>query len=305
MNCKKGEISLIFISIIITNRIKMRFGLLGASKTGISIAKKLVENGHTPVFLWNRSPERLENASHYVKFKISSPDLGDYSDACDYVIVSVADDAIEAVARSFVKINKIEVGKIFHTSGALNSEILPGNSTIKTGSFHPVISINSIEEGLRLLPATVFSCEGDLADELLDMADQIGKKGISLTAVQKKNIHLSAVFMNNYLSGLIEKLKIFNTDIGINNSEFQQLLEPITLQTIDRSWGNSIDKTLTGPIRRGDLVTVEKHLDILKKDQLLLNLYKDFGRILVNFIDTDKETIKNLNQLLKHDVNER
>src|SRR6056297_3178178 len=138
---------------------KMKFGLLGASKTGTTIAYHLWKKGWQPEFLWNRSKPHLERTLGFVPFQNSTTDISHYRRNCDLIIISVSDNAIKSVAHSFLKLyrNQAQV-QIFHTSGVLDSAALLPHQNI--GSFHPVISISSIEEGIRQLPATTFTCEG-------------------------------------------------------------------------------------------------------------------------------------------------
>lgn len=282
----------------------MKFALLGASKTGTSIAYHLWKNGYRPVFLWNRSDTNLKKTLDFVPFHQASNDIRQYGKNCDLVIISVADNAIETVVNSFFQAHKDQQEtSFFHTSGSLDSFVFP--AAIQSGSFHPVISISSIEEGIEMIPKTTFTCEGKISDKLVKIAGQIGKKGIPLTPQQKQTIHLSAVFMNNYLSGMVEKVKEINADTGISKTETEDILAPISLQTLRRSWSKDIRETLTGPIKRGDTKTIKKHLDILAKDDLFQQLYKIFGNILVKFVNHDKETRKLLEDLLKHDINKR
>ena len=279
----------------------MNFGLLGASKTGTSIAYHLWKNGYSPKFLWNRTVSNLDKTQNFVPFEIATDKIDKYENNCDFLIISVSDDFIEKVISDFCNSNDVGKLKIFHTSGALDSQILQiaNNYNCKIGSFHPVISIQNIEDGIKNIPNTIFTCEGEIAEDLKLIAQKIAKDGIILSPVQKQSIHLSAVFMNNYLSGMIEKIKLMNKEIGISEKENQLILQEITKQTISRSWLNPIDETLTGPIKRGDINTIEKHLEMLKDDELFQQLYKKFGNIILKFVNHDIYTTKNIEKMLK------
>ena len=267
----------------------MKFALIGASKTGISIAYHLWKMGHQPIFLWNRSGNNLAKANGYLNFETRSTNLENCPSDCDFIIFSISDDAIENVAERFLSIYKNKNAKIFHTSGALDSSVF--GKYQNSGSFHPVISISSIEDGINIIPQTTFTCEGNIAEFLVQLADEIGESGIQLSKEQKQNIHLSAVFMNNYLSGMIEKIKILNKNAGLAEHYTEKILQSISRQTITKSWQYPIDEILTGPVKRGDVKTIEKHLDILQNDDLFQQLYKNFGNILLKLVNSDQEKI--------------
>lgn len=271
----------------------MKFGLLGASKTGLSIAYHLWKKGHQPVFLWNRS--RKSRAFSVIPFQVVTDEMARLPGGCDFVILSVSDDAVSEVAAKFRHTEAAAKVAIFHTSGALDSQVF--HEYERAGSLHPVISISTLEEGIKILPQTIFTCEGKIARELQELAEEIGRKGIILTAQQKQAIHLSAVFLNNYLTGMIEKIKNFNQERGVEN--IGEILQGITEQTIHRGWQNPIEKTLTGPVKRGDVNTIKKHLKMLDDDKLFQQLYKNFGNILLKYVNMDKDNYKELEDLFK------
>ncbi|MBN2279890.1 MAG: DUF2520 domain-containing protein [Candidatus Marinimicrobia bacterium] len=275
----------------------MNFGLIGASKTGLAMAYHLWQKGYQPLFLWNRSPENLQKSRQYLPFEQLTASFQNLAKDCDFILFSVSDDALEAVIRDFFLHHKNTRVKLFHTSGAIDSSVF--GKYENSGSMHPVISISTVAGGIENLPQTTFTCEGKIAPFLKNLAETIGETGIILTGEQKQNLHLSAVFLNNYLKGLIEKIKILNQTAGLEVSKTQKILDSITRQTLAESWREPLAKTLTGPVKRGDVQTIKKHLDILKNDYLFQQLYKIFGNILLNFVNQDKEKTKILKKLFK------
>lgn len=274
----------------------MKFGLIGASKTGTAIAYHLWQKGYEPAFLWNRSAKNLTKAKKIVPFFIATTEMQKVNADCDFIIFSVSDDAIAEVVEHFLCLFPDCTAKLFHTSGALDSSIF-GNYK-NSGSFHPVISISSIEKGIEIIPKTIFTCQGQIAAFLQHLAGKIGQSGVVLSSEQKKVIHVSAVFMNNYLTGMIEEIKLLNQNCGINNAG--EILQAITNQTVEQAWEKCIDENLTGPVKRGDVNTIRKHLKILEDNKLFEQLYKNFGKILLKFVNNDSEKHKELNDLLEN-----
>lgn len=273
----------------------MKFALIGASRTGITIAYHLWKKGHIPVSLWNRSESKFTKIAEFVPFETVTSDIRQIDNTCDFIIFSVSDDVLEIVVADFFKHHKIYEQLIFHTSGSMDSSVFGDYK--KSGSLHPVISIASIEKGIEVLPLTTFTCEGEIAKELQKIALEIGKNGVILSSQQKKAIHLSAVFMNNYLNGLMEEVKRFNQKYGIENAG--EILQEITLQTVNQGWLSPIEKSLTGPVKRGDEKTIRQHLEMLENDKLLQQLYKNFGNILLKFVNSDNEKYIKLENLFK------
>ncbi len=280
---------------MIMNNKNRTFSLIGASKTGLSISYNLYKNDFIPEFLWNRTKQNLRKGIEVIPFLKYSNNLSSLKFDTEWIIISVSDDAIEKIVKRICEISPNLFGKkIFHISGTLNSDILIPlrNLGAKTGSFHPVCSIPDIEFGMTQIPRTIFTCEGDLQEDLMKIASLIGLEGIPINSQQKKAIHISAVFLNNYLNGLIASIKNMNSEVGILPENSRKILKQITLQTVEIGWDKSIIDSLTGPIKRGDLGTINDHLEFLKDKNKLKNLYKDFGRLLLDFADFNDTNIK-------------
>jgi len=255
------------------------FALLGASKTGITLAHYLEKAGLEPAFLWNRSSEGIQLARKYIQFRKESTDLSQIPADVEWIIIAVKDDAIGKVAQQLVSVFKNgDRKKVFHTSGAWDSKLLEPlqKKGCRTGSFHPLISIPDIQTGIRMIPGSVFSCEGEIRDDLLDLARLIGVTGIALNSEQKETVHLSAVFVNNYVTVMIQALKQFARAKGISDDTLKLLLERLSEQAFDNAWKKSLKDSLSGPAVRGDEKTIQKHRELLESLPELKNLYDQF-----------------------------
>jgi len=261
------------------NETENRFALIGAGKTGIALAYHLVKAGYIPAFLWNRSPDRIDTARNYVTFQKVSTAIESIPQSIDWIIIAVADDAIATVARNLSRVIKEGKGKrVFHISGAWDSGLLNDLQArhCRTGSLHPLLSVPDIETGIRMMGSAVFSCEGEISDDLRQLAESIGGAGIQLDGDQKSLIHLSAVFVNNFQTVTIQALKRLALTKNISGEMLATLLKTVTQQAIDNAWSGSLSESLTGPVVRGDQKTIAKHLDQLKDNHELKKLYEQY-----------------------------
>ena len=262
-----------------TGKMNKTFALLGASKTGIALAHYLEKAGLEPAFLWNRSLKGIQLARKYIQFRKESADLSQIPADVEWIIIAVKDDAIEEVVQQLLGVLKNGDGKkVFHTSGAWDSKLLEPlqKKGCWTGSFHPLISIPDIETGFRMIPGSVFSCEGEIQNDLLDLARLIGVTGIALNSEQKETVHLGAVFVNNYVTVMIQALKQLARVKGISDDTLKQLLERLSGQAFDNAWKRSLKDSLSGPAVRGDEKTIQKHRDLLENSPELKKLYDQF-----------------------------
>ena len=269
-----------------------RFALIGASKTGIALAYHLQKAGYRSEFLWNRSTAGIERADKYVRFQQSTTELITIPQDMDWIIIAVSDDAIPTVARDLSKVLKEGTGKrVFHLSGAWDAGMLDNVKRIncQTGSFHPLLSAPDIDTGIKIMGDAVFSCEGEIAEDLKQLAEKIGGTGIVLNAEQKSLVHLSAVFINNFQAVTIQALKQLALSKNINSETLSALLRTLSRQAIDNAWTKSLSESLTGPVVRGDQKTIEKHINQLTHTPELKNLYEQYVALTRHLLEKELE----------------
>jgi len=266
---------------------KGSFSLFGASRVGVSLAYHFCRAGYSPEFLWNRSEERLNKAIRWVPFKYESTSIKDFQEKSNWIIISVSDDAVESVAQKFAEsVDNLNNVNAFHTSGILSSEVLNPlkEKGCRTGSFHPVLSVPDIRTGISKMSSAVFTCEGEIDKELVKLAEKIGGKGMQLTHKQKELIHVSSVFLSNYSISLIAAVKELCKKKGLSEEKAKTILRGLSEQAVENGWSKPPSDVLTGPIVRGDVKTIEKHLELLDEFPDLKKLYADFGRLTLEIL---------------------
>lgn len=266
---------------------KGSFSLFGASRVGIALAYHFHRAGYLPEFVWNRSEEGLNKALRWVPFKYESTSIKDFQGKSNWIIISVSDDAIESIAQKLAdSVDNLNNVNAFHTSGILNSEVLNPlkEKDCRTGSFHPVLSVPDIKTGIKEMPSAVFTCEGEIDKELVKLAGKIGRKGVILTLAQKEIIHVSSVFLSNYSISLIAAVKELCKKKGLSEDKTKMILKGLSEQTVENGWSKPLSGALTGPIVRGDVKTIEKHLELLDEYPELKKLYADFGRLTLKIL---------------------
>lgn len=284
---------------------KNSFCLFGASRIGVSLAFQLVKAGYKPVFIYNRSMTGLKKATSHVPFEDSSTQIPQNKIECDFVIISVNDDAIEEVSGNIAKAKCLNRGtEVFHNSGFLASDTLCELQQLgmKTGSLHPVISIPSIEYGIKNLNHAIFTCEGEIQSKLLKLVKSISGTAIPFTKKEKQIIHLSAVMLNNFSTTLISSVRDLYTNHGINEENGRKILHNLSKQAVKNGWEMDFPDAITGPASRGDYKTIEKHLQILESDPDLNQLYKIFSKLIVKKLDGNTNFPTGvLNEILSED----
>ena len=84
--------------------------------------------------------------------------------------------------------------------------------------------------------------------------------------------------------------------MGLSEQDAIDALHPLIQGNIDNIWNNGILNSLTGPVLRGDVNTINKHLQAIKEDHsdiyknLSMNLLKLVGKRNLEF---SKKNMKN------------
>ena len=86
---------------------------------------------------------------------------------------------------------------------------------------------------------------------------------------QRKSLHIAAVFVCNFVNHLY---KIGNEICNENNIDFE-ILKPLIQETANKILKLSPEEAQTGPAKRNDSTTINKHLAILT-DENQKEIYK-------------------------------
>ncbi len=202
--------------------------------------------------------------------------INNYSDRLDEIppsvkifFLTVPDNEIEQTARSLSDLSFSFSDSLFvHFSGAEDSSLLRSlkKRDALTASFHIMQTFPS----KKVFPVkgsfTCIETDNKVAEKFLySLAHQLKLLPFSLKAEDKKYYHASGVFASNFLIGNMFKAVSLLKSSGINENESLKLLNPIVRSSIKNVYRFGIEKALSGPVERGDIDTIKKHVEALKK----------------------------------------
>lgn len=285
----------------------MKIGIIGTGAVGESLGRYFLQKGQVVTGYFSKTrPHLLEVSKRTGIFPHES--LEDLVLSSDLIIIAVNDDAIEMASNQIKACFNSLTGKIFiHTSGVHGSEVLHmlkdiGASTL---SLHPLQSFADVENALNIIPKTMFSVEGDLSPEIKDWLEELEIKFFQIPGAYKVNYHMAAVIVSNYLVSVLDFGTRQFTSLGYSQEFALDALWPLIEGTVQNVRNHGTTQALTGPIDRGDISTVGKHLNILSG--LDRTLYAVLGEHTVNIAKKkglDPEKGMALLELLKEADNE-
>jgi predicted short-subunit dehydrogenase-like oxidoreductase (DUF2520 family) len=275
----------------------MKIGFIGAGKVGVSLGKYFKDGGLKIVGYYSRNKSSASIAAEFIG--VDSMEIEELVNLSDVVFITVNDDQISKVWEFIKKLN-IE-GKVFlHTSGSLTSDAIyaPG---VYSYSLHPMFPFSDKFTTYKSLGSAVFSLEGsrERVDELKAMIESLGNKVFQIEKDKKPLYHLSNVMVSNLVLSLIEKGVSYLEGCGVDRDVAKEALLPLIKLNIDNISKKSFEDSLTGPIERGDIGTVEKHLKIIPDADI--PLYKALSLNLVEMAErkNGKERYYELDEYLR------
>mgnify|MGYP003629891881 CR=1 FL=1 len=172
----------------------------------------------------------------------------------DCYIISVPDDAVAEVSQKLTFQNSLVV----HTSGSVSlTELDPKN---RRGVFYP---LQTFTKGKAVDFSQIPICIEAENDEDLKflslLASYISETQFEVNSEKRKQLHLAAVFVCNFVNHLYHIGYQITSESEIPFS----VLEPLILETAQKVQGSLPSDMQTGPAKRNDQKTMAKHLDAL------------------------------------------
>jgi predicted short-subunit dehydrogenase-like oxidoreductase (DUF2520 family) len=180
------------------------------------------------------------------------------ADGVDLLVLAVPDAAVAEVAAA------VPAGPavVAHLSGSLGLAPVAGHA--RRAVLHPLVSLPDPDVGAQRLRSGAWfglAAEGDpLAAEVVD---QLGGHALTVAEADWATYHAAAVVASNHLVGLLGQVERLAGGIGVPLAAYLDLARG----SLDNVAAMGAAAALTGPVRRGDQATIERHLAALPTDE--------------------------------------
>lgn len=271
----------------------MNIGFIGAGKVCHALSFYF-DKMHCMRGIYSKNFEDAKFLAEKLKIK-AYENLEDVILNSELVFISTNDDQIKEVAKSIEKLDLDITGRSFaHLSGSLDSkelQVLYDKGAI-VFSFHPLQSFSDSDTAIKQLPNTVFTVEGQGEYELIvkKLLKNYTNEYIKILTANKALYHIAAVILSNYLVTLYGLSEQILKNIGMSQKQAKGLL----ISLLDSTVNNIKDKgfkALTGPLERGDLVTIHHHLENLRNDMDIKNVYEILALETLNLLRKDNRIV--------------
>jgi predicted short-subunit dehydrogenase-like oxidoreductase (DUF2520 family) len=290
-----------------------RVSIIGAGRVGGAIGHLLVKAGWQIAGVSARSKASAEVAASFIGAGIATDNSSEAASLADVTLISTPDEAIGAVCEALVASGSIKEGSVVvHMSGAHSLDLLDaaGRAGASRAVIHPLQSVPSRERGIQNIPGSYFRIEADPegAKTVREMVYALG--GIELIMPKwsadgdsASLYHAGAVVVSNYLVALIDFGLAYYQILGADKQEALKAVLPLIKGTMANVERLGTTEALTGPIVRGDVGTVQAHLEAMeRRAPKLLPLYRLLAERVIALAQErglDEEKVKALLMLVK------
>ncbi|RDI14355.1 Rossmann-like and DUF2520 domain-containing protein [Flavobacterium sp. AG291] len=241
--------------------------VIGSGNVAQHLIKAFKNSGKVElVQAYARNPGKLE---HILSLEYITDSIQDLKEA-DVYIISVTDDAIDNVSKQLPFSNRLVV----HTSGSTPLE--KSDAKNRRGVFYPLQTFSKNKDvDFKEIPLCLEAEHPDDYNALEELAKSISPLTYSISSEQRQALHVAAVFVNNFTNHLY----VLGSRVCDENNIPFDILKPLIHETADKIKTVSPINAQTGPAKRNDKTTIQRHLDFIKDP-----MQKDIYRLLTQSI---------------------
>lgn len=263
---------------------KHRVTIIGAGKAGSAVARALRAGGATFDAVISPNISHARSLAKELDCKFASTAIIPIPTTTSLLILAVPDKEITNLAKRILLTpnpSPLTPVTAVHLSGALTRKALAPLATkgARTLALHPAFPFTS-----RAISASRITNIGwgvDCAPRDWKFAKalvhSLHGEPVRIPTSKRMAYHAACALISNYTMTLAETAVKLGMEIGLSRREAESVLYPAletTVKSILGTRGTPLRKRLTGPVSRGEMQTVEKHLGALSRNREIKALYE-------------------------------
>ncbi len=243
----------------------------GSGNVAWHLAQTLKLQGFHISGIWSRDFSKAESLAKACN-SVACAEVSGLCKGSDLIVIAAPDNAIGEIVSA---IGNYE-GLVVHTAGSVSLEVLK-NSFEHSGVFYPLQTFSKeISVEINHVPFFIEASNRYDFETLMSVASKLSSKVYAADSHQRLLLHVAAVFAGNY-SNL---MYVIGNELLTNSNLPLEVLHPLISATANKAIVGNPLQTQTGPARRNDTVTIEKHLAALAA----LPEYAELYQLLANLI---------------------
>lgn len=227
--------------------------IIGAGRVAWNLVPAIAESGYRILTVYSLHEESCRQLGE--KYGVPYTNDKHRIPPADLYICSVKDDAITDAVEGMDFGN----GILVHTAGSVDMEVLKPFAG-KYGVLYPLQSFSKQRRvDFSTLPFYVEACNEECLAELSGFARKMGSRVYPCNSVQRKKLHIAAVFASNFVNHMYALADKILTEEGLDFSELLPLID----ETAAKVHSVRPQAAQTGPAVRHDAKILSSHIQCL------------------------------------------
>ncbi len=244
--------------------------IVGAGPVGTALAGRLTRSGVPVAALYGRTVEQAAVAGLHAGVLGLCKEVSPLVKSANVAIVAVADSKIGAVAEAALAQGIVGAHQVvLHTSGAWAAEEVLATISARVkavGTLHPLASLSQRPRAHERLAHAAYAVEGQpearqVAERLVSM---MKGRALPLLPAKMPLYHAGAAIASNLVVALMNLARRVFEAAGVDALHVVPALVPLLRSTAENLSQQGLPQALTGPVARGDVTTVQRHLTALE-----------------------------------------
>jgi predicted short-subunit dehydrogenase-like oxidoreductase (DUF2520 family) len=249
---------------------------IGSGNVAWHLAPALDNAGFVVKEVYSRNPQNaamLTERLYQAEVKASL----DFSTSPSSVfILAVSDDAIRTIAQEIII---PEDAILVHTSGSQPIAELQFAATPNLAVLYPLQTFTKNQKiDFKNVPLFIETHTHEAEKTLMQLAKSISNEVKKIASTERKALHVAAIFASNFTNHMLT----ISREIMRGNSLDYDWLKPLITETIQKSFYLGPEDAQTGPAKRGDLDILDTHLEFLKDQAAIAEIYKVISQHIID-----------------------
>lgn len=254
----------------------MNVSIIGSGNLAWHLAPALDNVGFVVKEVYSRNPQHAEQLTSRLYQAEVKATLDFSTSDSSLFIIAASDDSIKSIAQEIILPDE---AILVHTSGSQPLSELEFSATANVGVFYPLQTFTKQKKvDFKNIPVFIESNIEETEEALMLIAKAISNQVRKIGSEERQALHVAAVFASNFTNHMLAISK----GIMQQNSLDYEWLKPLILETIQKSLNLDPESAQTGPAKRGDLEILDKHLEFLKEDKVVAEIYKIVSQHIVD-----------------------
>ena len=243
---------------------RLRIGIVSAGRVGAALGGALARAGHEVVAASAVSAESVRRVQRLLPDVPIRP-ADEVVATADFVLLAVPDDALRPLVTGLANTGTWRAGQLVaHTSGAHGIGVLDAAAArgVLALALHPIMTFTGRPEDVDRVSGASFGITAP--EEMRPVAEalvvEMGGEPVWVPEAARPLYHAALTVGSNHLVTLVNDALSLLASAGVEQPA--RLLAPLLSAALDNVLRLG-DAALTGPVSRGDVATVTRHVQTL------------------------------------------